>query len=160
MFGLFGLFESRNYRKIDESIMIAGSALHKQIKSASDEVNQSNRKAIFSRMDDAFTAGYLFGYVQSFFSEFELPEKEMEDCMRKIFDGIFPSSGYAFVMSKIDQLNNADDMGLNVTIEQVALDFGTGIDLSEKDVLVNSGGLEVATSLSVYITSGKVMKID
>ncbi len=87
---MFGLFDSGSNRKVDEAIMIAGSALHKQIKAASDSVNQSNRKAIFSRMDDAFTAGYLFGYVQASFTDFELPEKQMDDCMRKIFDGIFP----------------------------------------------------------------------
>ena len=126
---MFGLFESRNNKHLDDMVMRVGSALHRQIKSAADEVNLSNRKSIFKRMDDAFTAGYLFGYVQSSFVDFDLDEKEMKDCMRKVFDGIFPEHGYSFVMSKIDQLKNADDMGLNVTIEQVALDFGKGIDL-------------------------------
>lgn len=140
--------------------MRVGSALHKQIKSAADEVNQSSRKALFRRMDDAFTAGYLFGYVQSSFVDFDLDEKEMNECMRKVFDGIFPEHGYSFVMSKINQLKNADDMGLNVTIEQVALDFGMGIELGENDVKVNSGGLEVATSLYMYVTSGRIKAVE
>ena len=79
--------------------------------------------------------------------------------MRKVFDGIFPEHGYSFVMSKIDQLNNADDMGLNVAVEQVALDFGKGIELGETDVKVNSGGLEVATGLYLYVTSGKIKEV-
>lgn len=157
---MFGLFESRNNKYLDDVVIRVGSALHKQIKSAADEVNQSNRKLLFKRMDDAFTAGYLFGYVQSSFTDFDLDEKEMNECMRKVFDGIFPEHGYSFVMSKIDQLKNADDMGLNVTIEQVALDFGMGIDLGETDVKVNGGGLEVATGLYMYITSGKIKGVE
>ena len=111
-------------------------------------------------MDDSVTAGYLFGYVQSTFMDFDLEEKEMSECMRKVFDGIFPEHGYEFVMKKIDQLKNADDMGLNVTIEQVALDFGMGIDLGENDAKVNSGGLEVANGLYVYVTSGKIKDVE
>ena len=157
---MFGLFESRNNKYLDDIVMRVGSALHKQIKSAADEVNQSSRKALFKRMDDAVTAGYLFGYVQASFVDFDLDEKDMNECMRKVFDGIFPEHGYSFVMSKIDQLKNADDMGLNVTIEQVALDFGMGIDMGENDVKVNSGGLEVATGLYVYVTTGKMKGFD
>jgi hypothetical protein len=153
---MFGLFKSNNNKYLDDIVMRVGSALHKQIKQAADEVNQSSRKALFKRMDDAVTAGYLFGYVQSSFIDFDLDEKDMNECMRKVFDGIFPEHGYSFVMTKIDQLKNADDMGLNVTIEQVALDFGMGIELGEKDVKVNSGGLEVATGLYTYVTTGEM----
>ena len=157
---MFGLFTSRNNKNLDELIIRVGSALHKQIKQAADEVNQLNRRPLFKRMDDSKTAGYLFGYVQSTFMEFDLEEKEMSECMRKVFDGIFPEHGYEFVMSKIDQLKNADDMGLNVTIEQVAMDFGMGIDLGENDAKVNSGGLEVANGLYVYVTTGKVKEVE
>lgn len=157
---MFGLFESRNNKHLDDIVMRVGCALHKQIKSAADEVNQSSRKILFKRMDDAVTAGYLFGYVQSSFVDFDLNEKEMNECMRKVFDGIFPEHGYSLVMSKIDQLKNADDMGLNVTIEQVAIDFGMGIDLGENDVKVNSGGLDVASGLYLYVTSGKVKAVE
>jgi len=157
---MFGLFASKKNKNLDDVVIRVGSALHKQIKQAADEVNQSNRMQVFKRMDDSVTAGYLFGYVQSTFMEFDLEESEMSDCMRKIFDGIFPEHGYAFVMSKIDQLKNADDMGLNVTIEQVAMDFGMGIDFGENDAKVNSGGLEVANGLYVYVTSGKIKDVE
>jgi hypothetical protein len=157
---MFGLFASKNNKNLDDVVLRVGSALHKQIKQAADEVNQSNRKPLFKRMDDAVTAGYLFGYVQSTFMELDLEESEMSDCMRKVFDGIFPEHGYAFVMKKIDQLKNADDMGLNVTIEKVALDFGMGIDLGENDAKVNSGGLEVANGLYVYVSSGKIKEVE
>lgn len=157
---MFGLFESRSNKHLDEIVMRVGSALHKQIKAAADEANLSSRKALFKRMDDAFTAGYLFGYVQASFVEFDLDEKEMNECMRKVLDGIFPEHGYSFVISKIDQLKNADDMGLNVAVEQVALDFGMGIDLGETDVKVNAGGLEVATGLYMYVTSGKIKNVE
>lgn len=157
---MFGLFESKNHEKLDDVVMRVGSALHKQIKTAADAVNQSNRKIIFKRMDDAFTAGYLFGYTQASFGDYSLTEKDMKQCMLKVLDGIFPDHGYEFVMSRIEQLKNADDMGLNVKIEQLAIDFGTGIDLGENDVLVNSGGFEVANSLAVYITSGKIRTVE
>jgi len=157
---MFGLFKNKHNKQLDDVIIQVGSALHKQIKSAADKVNQANRKAVFKRMDDALTAGYLFGYVQASFAEFSLEEKEMDNCMRKIFDGIFPDEGYSYVMSKIDQLNNADDMGLNIKIEEVAIDFGMGIDLGENDTVVNAGGLDVASSLSLYLTTGKIRGID
>lgn len=157
---MFGLFESSNNKQLDDIVMRVGSALHKQIKQAADEVDQSSRKALFGRMDNAVTAGYLFGYVQSTFIEFDLDEKEMGECMRKVFDGIFPEHGYSLVMSKIDQLKNTEDMGLNIAIEQLAMDFGMGIDLGENDVKVNSGGMEVATGLYVYITSGKIKAVE
>ncbi|MDH5612975.1 MAG: hypothetical protein OEY66_11020 [Gammaproteobacteria bacterium] len=157
---MFGLFKQKNNKQLDDVIIRVGSALHKQIKSAADKVNQANRKAVFKRMDDAVTAGYLFGYVQAAFAEFSLEEKEMDSCMRKVFDGIFPDEGYSYVMSKIDQLNNADDMGLNIKIEEVAINFGMGIDLGENDVVVNGGGLDVASSLFVYLTTGKIRGMD
>lgn len=153
---MFGLFGSKQNKKLDDIVMRVGSALHKQIKSAADEVNLSNRKAIFKRMDDSFTAGYLFGYTQASLAELSLEEKQTDEFMMKVFDGIFPDHGYSFVMSRIEQLNNADDMGLNVKIEKIATDFGAGIELGENDARVNSGGLEVATSLSLYITTGKI----
>lgn len=141
-------------------VLRVGKALHKQVKSAADEVNQSNRKAIFNRMDDSFTAGYLFGYTKRSFSELPLEKDVMDECMIKIFDGIFPDHGYELVMSRIEQLNNADDMGLNIKIEQIANDFGMGIELGEKDARVNSGGLEVANSLSLYIATGKIRPVE
>jgi hypothetical protein len=157
---MFGLFKRKTNKQLDEVIIRVGSALHKQIKSAADKVNQANRKAVFKRMDDAVTAGYLFGYVQASFAEFALEEKEMDSCMRKIFDGIFPDEGYTYVMSKIEQLNNADDMGLNVKIEEVAINFGMGIDLGENDAVVNGGGLDVASSLFLYLATGKIRGMD
>lgn len=157
---MFGMFGSKQNKQLDDVVMRVGGALHKQIKSADNEVNQSNRKAIFKRMDDSFTAGYLFGYTQASFAEHSLDEKEMDVCMMKVLDGIFPEHGYTFVMSRIEQLNNAEDMGLNVKIEQLATEFGMGIELGENDVRVNSGGLEVATSLSVYITTGKIRPVE
>lgn len=157
---MFGLFKQKSNKNLDEVIIRVGSALHKQIKSAADKVNQANRKAVFKRMDDAVTAGYLFGYVQASFAEFALNEKDMDSCMRKIFNGIFPDEGYSYVMSKIDQLNNADDMGLNIKIEEVAINFGMGLDLGENDAVVNGGGLDVASSLSLYLTTGKIRGMD
>jgi len=157
---MFGLFKHKANKQLDEVIIRVGSALHKQIKSAADKVNQANRKAVFKRMDDAVTAGYLFGYVQASFAEFALNEKDMDSCMRKIFNGIFPDEGYSYVMSKIDQLNNADDMGLNIKIEEVAINFGMGLDLGENDAVVNGGGLDVASSLFLYLTTGKIRGMD
>ena len=157
---MFGLFKQKNDKQLDEVIMRVGSALHKQVRSAADKVNQANRKSVFKRMDDALTAGYLFGYVQAAFAELSLTEKEMDACMRKIFNGIFPDEGYSYVMSQIDLLNNADDMGLNMKIEEVAIMFGQGIDLGENDAKVNGGGLEVASSLFLYLTSGKIRDAD
>ncbi|MDH3342879.1 MAG: hypothetical protein OEM07_04065 [Gammaproteobacteria bacterium] len=153
---MFGLFKQKSSKQLDDVIMNVGSALHKQIKTSADNASQETWKAVFKRMDDTVTAGYLFGYVQASFADLSLDEKEMTACMRKIFDGIFPEEGYDFVMSKIDLLNNADDMGLNIKIEEVAVDFGTGIDLGENDVKVNSGGLNVASSLALYLKTGKI----
>ncbi len=157
---MFGLFKHKNNKQLDDITMRVGSALHKQIKTAADEVGQINWKAVFKRMDDTVTAGYLFGYVQASFADFSLEEKEMDSCMRKVFDGIFPDEGYSFVMSKIEMLNNADDMGLNMKIEEVAIDFGMGIDLGEHDAKINSGGLDVASSLSLYLKTGKIKNAD
>ena len=157
---MFGLFKQKANKQLDEVIIRVGSALHKQIKTTADEVGQTNWKAVFKHMDDTVTAGYLFGYVQASFADFSLEEKEMDSCMRKVFDGIFPDEGYSFVMSKIELLNNADDMGLNIKIEEVAVDFGMGIDLGENDVKVNSGGLNVASSLSLYLKTGKIRGAD
>ena len=156
---MFGLFKQKN-QQLDDVIIRVGSALHKQIKSAADEATQEKWKAVFKRMDDTVTAGYLFGYVQASFAEFSLEEEDMNLCMRKIFDGIFPEEGYSFVMSKIDMLNNADDMGMNIKLEEVAVDFGMGIDLGENDVVVNGGGLEVANSLFLYLMTGKIKGAD
>ncbi|MES0327587.1 MAG: hypothetical protein ABUK13_05285 [Gammaproteobacteria bacterium] len=155
-----GLFKKNNNKLLEETTIRVGSALHKQIKSAADESSQENWKAVFKRMDDAVTAGYLFGYVQASFVGFSLEEKEMDSCMRNVCDGIFPDEGYSFVMSKIDQLNNADDMGMNIKIEEVAVNFGMGIDLGENDVIVNSGDLAVASSLFHYLTTGKIRGMD
>ena len=157
---MFGLFKHKNNKQLDDITMRVGSALHKQIKTAADEVGQINWKAVFKRMDDTVTAGYLFGYVQASFADFSLEEKEMDDCMRKIFDGIFPDEGYTQVMSKINQLNNAEDMGLNVKIEELAVDFGMGLDLGENDAAVNGGGLDVASSLLLYLKTGKIRGAD
>ncbi len=157
---MFGLFKHKNNKQLDDVIIRVGSALHKQIKSAADEATQEKWKAVFKRMDDTVTAGYLFGYVQASFAEFSLEEKGMNLCMRKIFDGIFPDEGYSFVMSKIDLLNNAEDMGLNIKIEEIAVDFGMGIDLGENDVKVNGSGLEVASSLALYLKTGKIRYAD
>ena len=153
---MFGLFKKNNSKQLNEVTIRVGSALHKQIKSAADESSQESWKAVFKRMDDAVTAGYLFGYVQASFAEFSLEDKEMDLCMRKVCDGIFPDEGYAFVMSKINLLNNADDMGLNIKIEELAVDFGMGIDLGEHDAKVNGGDMDVASSLSLYLTTGKI----
>jgi hypothetical protein len=157
---MFGLFKHKNNKQLDDVTMRVGSALHKQIKTSADEVGQINWKAVFKRMDDTVTAGYLFGYVQASFADFSLEEKEMDSCMRKVFDGIFPDEGYSFVMSKIELLNNADDMGLNMKIEEVAIDFGMGIDLGEHDAKINGGGLDVANSLSLYLKTGKIKNSD
>ena len=157
---MFGLFKHKSNKQLDDVIIRVGSALHKQIKSSADEVVHTNWKAVFKRMDDTVTAGYLFGYAQASFAEFSLEEKEMDSCMRKVFDGIFPDEGYTFVMSKIEMLNNADDMGLNIKIEEIAVDFGMGIDLGENDAKVNSGGLDVASSLSLYLKTGKIRGAD
>ncbi len=157
---MFGLFKHKSNKQLDDVIIRVGSALHKQIKSSADEVVHTNWKAVFKRMDDTVTAGYLFGYAQASFAEFSLEEKEMDSCMRKVFDGIFPDEGYTFVMSKIEMLNNADDMGLNIKIEELAVDFGMGIDLGENDAKVNSGGLDVASSLSLYLKTGKIRGAD
>ena len=83
------LFKQKSNKQLDEVIIRVGSALHKQIKSSADDSNQESWKAVFKRMDDAVTAGYLFGYVQAAFAEFALEEKEMDACMRKVCDGIF-----------------------------------------------------------------------
>ncbi len=155
-----GFFKKKNNKQIEEVTIRVGSALHKQIKSAADESSQESWKAVFKRMDDAVTAGYVFGDVQASFSEFSLEEKDMDLCMRQVFDGIFPDEGYSFVMSIIDQLNNADDMGLNIKIEEIAVDFGAGIDLGENDVKVNSAGLDVASSLFLYLTTGTIREMD
>ena len=157
---MFGLFKHKSNKQLDDVIIRVGSALHKQIKSSADEVVHTNWKAVFKRMDDTVTAGYLFGYAQASFAEFSLEEKEMDSCMRKVFDGIFPDEGYTFVMSKIEMLNNADDMGLNIKIEELAVDFGMGIDLGENDVKVNGSGLDVASSLLVYLQTGKIRGAD
>lgn len=154
-----GFFKKKNSKKLEEVTIQVGSALHKQIKMAADESGTTGWKAVFQRMDDAVTAGYLFGYVQASFAEFSLEEKEMNSCMRNVFDGIFPDEGYSLVMSKIDQLNNADDMGLNIKLEEVAVNFGMGIDLGENDVKVNGGGLNVANSLFLYLTTGKIREL-
>ena len=153
---MFGLFKRKASKQLDDIVIRVGSALHKQIKSAADDSGQRNWKAVFKRMDDTVTAGYLFGYVQASFAEFSLEEKELDSCMRKVFDGIFPDEGYTFVMSKIEMLNNADDMGINIKIEELAVDFGMGIDLGENDAKVNSSGLDVASSLSLYLNTGKI----
>lgn len=157
---MFGLFKQKNSKQLEELVLRVGTALHRQIKMAADESTQESWKAVFKRMDDTVTAGYLFGYVQASFADFTLDEKELDQCMRKVFDGIFPDEGYSFVMSKIDQLNNADDMGLNIKLEEVAVDFGMGIDLGENDVKVNGNGLDVASSLNLYLTTGKIRDAD
>lgn len=157
---MFGLFKQKNTKQLDDVVMRVGSALHKQVKTAADAVNQANRKAVFKRMDDALTAGYLFSYVQGSFAEFSLEEKDMDLCMRQVLDGIFPDEGYTFVMSKIDMLNNTEDMGLNIKIEQLATEFGMGLELGENDLLVNAGGLDVANSLALYLTTGKIKGVN
>ena len=153
---MFGLFEAKQDKDLDRIIFGVGTALHKQVKTASSEVMPVNRAEVYSRMDAAFTAGYMFGYVQTAFEDYSLNEHEMEDCKKKIFDGVFPDSGYDFVESIIDRMSNAEDMGLNLKIEELATDFGLGLELSERDVRVNSGGLSVANGLFVYLSSGKV----
>ena len=157
---MFGLFKHKANKQLDEVVIRVGSALHKQIKLAADDSSQRSWKAVFKRMDDTVTAGYLFGYVQASFVEFSLEEKVMDSCMRKVFDGIFPDEGYDFVMSKIEMLNNADDMGINIKIEELAVDFGMGIDLGENDVKVNGSGLDVASSLLLYLQTGKIRGAD
>ena len=152
---MFG-FKKKNNKQLDELTLRVGSALHKQIKLAADDSSQESWKAVFKRMDDAVTAGYMFGYVQASFADFSLEEKEMNSYMRMIFDGIFPDEGYSFVMSKIDLLNNAEDMGMNIKIEEVAVDFGMGIDLGENDVIIDKAELDVANGLFLYLTTGKI----
>ena len=153
---MFGLFKKKNNKQLEEVTIRVGSALHKQVKLAADDSSQASWKAVFKRMDDAVTAGYLFGYVQASFVDFALEEKEMDLYMRMVFNGIFPDEGYSFVMSKIDLLNNAEDMGMNIKLEEIAVDFGMGIDLGENDVVANGGGPEVANNLFLYLTTGKI----
>lgn len=157
---MFGLFEAKPDPKLNKVVVEVGTALHKQVKTASVEAEPEERDVVYRRMDEAFTAGYMFGYVQSAFENFSLNEREMEDCKKKIFDGVFPGQGYDFVEKVISQMNNAEDMGINIKIEQLATDFGLGLELSERDVRVNNGGMSVANGLFTYLTSGKIRKIE
>ena len=157
---MFGLFEAKQNRNLDNLVIEVGTALHKQVKTASIEAAPDIRGDVYRRMDAAFTAGYMFGYVQSAFEDYSLKADEMEDCKKKIFNGIFPEHGYDFVETIIDKMSNADDVGLNLTIEQLATDFGLGLELSERDVQVNSGGLSVANGLLTYLSSGRIRGIE
>lgn len=159
---MFGLFEAKQNRDLDRVIYEVGTALHKQVKTAAVEAasNPEHCSMVHSRMDAAFTAGYMFGYVQSAFEDYSLNEREMEECKKKVFDGVFPERGYQFVETFIDRLNNAEDMGLNIKIEELATDFGLGLELSERDVQVNSGGLSVANGLLTYLSSGKIRAVE
>ena len=157
---MFGLFEAKPDPKIDKVVIEVGTALHKQVKTASVEATSEERDVVYRRMDEAFTAGYMFGYVQSAFENFSLNEREMDDSKKKVFDGIFPGQGYDFVEKVIYQMSNAEDMGLNIKIEQLATDFGLGLELSERDVRVNSGGMSVANGLFTYLSSGKIRNVE
>jgi hypothetical protein len=152
-----GFFKSKQSKELEEQIFRVGSALHKQVATAKEEIKKTKDKKSVTRMVATFTAGYLFGYVQAEFSEFSLPEKKMNECMKKIFDGIFLNEGYSFVMSKIEEMSNSDQMGMSLVMEKTATEFGQGMDMGSEDAIkIKSGEIETATGLTEFILTGKV----
>jgi len=153
---VFGLFKSGRSDLVHESVLRVGNDLHRQVKVAVVEIKKSSNSEAFKRMESAFTAGYLFGYIQSAFSGFSLSEKDMNLCMKEVCDGIFPDRGYSFVRSKVDRLQNADDAGMNISIEHLAEELGAGIDSGRRDAdAVLTGEHVVVTGLSVYLLTGR-----
>jgi len=154
---VFGLFKSGRSDQVHECVLRVGSDLHKQIKVAATEIKKPGNSEANKRMGNTLTAGYLFGYIQAAFSEFSLSEKDMNLCMKEICNGIFPDKGYAFLRDKVDQLQNADDVGMNIAIEHLAEELGAGIDSGRRDAdAVFTGEQKVATGLSVYLLTGKI----
>ena len=152
-----GLFKSKKDKELDVQVMRVGSALHKQVAAANEGIKQTRDKKSLNRMNATFTAGYMFGYVQSEFSEFSLPEKKMNECMKKIFDGIFLNEGYSFVMSKIDEMSNSDQMGMSLVMEKTATEFGLGMDMGSDDAMkIKKGEAEAVTGLTDFILTGKM----
>lgn len=157
---MFGLFKSGRNAQTHECVLRVGTDLHRQVKVVVAEINKSGNSDVYKRMTNSFTAGYLFGYIQAAFSEFSLSEKDMNLCMKEVCDGIFPDKGYSFVRSKLDQLQNADDVGLNIAIEHLAEELGAGIDAGRSDAdAVFTGEHVVVTGLSVYLLTGRIKTI-
>jgi hypothetical protein len=152
-----GFFKSKQNKEIEEQIFRVGSALHKQVANAKDEIKKTKDKKSVTRMVATFTAGYMFGYVQSEFSEFSLPEKKMNECMKKIFDGIFLNEGYSFVMSKIEEMSDSDQMGMSLVMEKTATEFGQGMDMGCEDAIkIKNGAQETTAGLADFILTGKM----
>lgn len=152
-----GFFNSKQNKELDAQIVRVGSALHKQVAAANDGIKKTKDKKSLSRMIATFTAGYMFGYVQTEFSAYSLTEKKMNECMKKIFDGIFLNEGYDFVMSKIEEMGDSDQMGMSLVMEKLATEFGLGMDMGSEDAAkIRKGELEVVTGLADFILTGKM----
>lgn len=151
-----GLFKFKQNKELDAQIVRVGSALHKQVVTANEGMKKTKDKKSLSRMVATFTAGYMFGYVQAEFSEYSLPEKKMNECMKKIFDGIFLNEGYDFVMSKIEEMGDSDQMGMSLVMEKLATEFGLGMDMGSEDAMkLKIGDAEEVTGLADFILTGK-----
>lgn len=150
------LFKSGRSKAVRQHVIKVGNALHKQIKVAENQLKRANNNDAYKRLRDTFTAGYLHGYVQASFEQFTLSEEDLGKCMQEIFDGIFLGQGYELVMSRIEQLGRAEDMGTNRDIGKLAIDLGGGIDAGRLDAaLINAGKQGIATRLSLYVLTGK-----
>ena len=152
-----GFFSSKQDKKLDAEIVRVGSALHKQVVDANEGMKKTKDKKSLSRMVATFTAGYLFGYVQAEFSEFSLSEKKMNECMKKIFDGIFLNEGYSFVMNKIEEMSSSDQVGMSLVLEKTATEFGMGMDMGSEDAMkLKAGETETVSGLTDFILTGKM----
>lgn len=152
-----GFFKSKQNKELDVQIVRVGTALLKQVAAANEGIKKTKDKKSLNRMIATFTAGYMFGYVQAEFSDYSLPEKKMNECMKKIFDGIFLNEGYDFVMSKIEEMGDSDEMGMSLVMEKLATEFGQGMDVGSEDVMkLKIGDVEAATGLADFILTGKM----
>ena len=154
---MISLFKAKLSKELEQHVLRVGAALHKQVANANVEIQKNRDKKAICRMDAAFTAGYMFGYVQAEFMELSLPEKKMNECMKIIFDGIFLNEGYAFVMSMIEKMSNSDQMGMSLVMEKIATEFGMGMDAGSEDAIkVKTGKAEAVTGLTDFILTGKM----
>lgn len=154
---MISLFKTRLSKELEAHVLRVGGALHKQVASANAEIQKNRDKKAVCRMDAAFTAGYMFGYVQAEFMELNLPEKKLNECMKIIFDGIFLNEGYTFVMSMIEKMSNSDQMGMSLVMEKIATEFGMGMDVGSEDAMkIKSGKAQSVTGLTDFILTGKM----
>ena len=160
---MFGLFKSKDLAKKEAQVTQIGKMLFGQISVVRDKANAGRIDVnIFNqRINSMFAVGYLIGYVDEHLNELFADKKSKSKYARRIFEGIFPGSGFKLVQSKLEArrigetISTDSDKYLDVFLE--CQQFDTGISAGRYEVCeFLASGEYTPKKLERYLSTGEI----